>query len=88
MTASSSNAPDLNRAHTVLQGLKSNPAALAKFHDALSSLSRETGVAIDDPTLTYVAQTLVNQRQILSNSHIGAVRGTETVSGFFIKPAI
>lgn len=88
MSASTQNAPDLKRAHTVLQGLKNNPAALAKFHDALSSLSRETGVAIDDPTLTYVAQTLVNQRQILSNNSIAQIKGTVTASGFLIKPAI
>lgn len=79
---------NLDVAHKALQNLKANPAALSSFHQALSGLSRDTGIAFDDPTLTYVASALVNQRNILAHSHLREEPGATNVAGFFIKAAI
>jgi len=79
---------DLARAHAALQGLKADPVVLSQFHAALSSLSASTGLALEDPTLTYVANTLINQRLSLANTALGNKKGTKTVSGFHIAAAI
>lgn len=79
---------DLARAHVALQSLKSNPATLSQLHAALGGLSAATGLAMEDPTLTYVANTLVNQRLSLANEAMARKKGTATVSGFHIAAAI
>lgn len=79
---------NMDVAHKAMQSLKDNSAALEQFHTAISGLSRETGLAFDDPTLTYVANTLINQRNILSHAGLLDQSGTSKVGGFFIKAAI
>jgi hypothetical protein len=79
---------NLETAHHALQGLKTQPAALQKFHEALGSLSAATGLPYDDPTFTYVANTLINQRLISDNAGIARRAGTTTHNGFYIQSAI
>lgn len=79
---------DLAAAHKALQGLKKNPEALKSFHSALGALSASTGIPADDPTFSYVANTLVNQRLSVPNVALGRARGVSTVGGFHIAAAI
>lgn len=79
---------NFENAHRALQGLKSNHPALQRFQEALGGLSAATGLAYDDPTLTYVANTLVNQRHITANANIAKQPGTSAHGGFLIKASV
>jgi hypothetical protein len=79
---------NLDVAHKALQSLKNNPPALSSFHQALSGLSRDTGLAFDDPTLTYVANALINQRNILAHANVRDKAGSTNVGGFYIKASV
>lgn len=79
---------DFDSAHAAMQRLKDHPDVLRRFQEALGGISAATGLAYDDPTLTYVANALSNQRLITSNSSIARIPGTEAHGGFLIKASI
>ncbi len=80
--------PDLTKAHHALQTLKSHPGALTNFYTSLSGLSASTGLSLEDPTLTYVANALINQRLSADNAQLARAPGVTTVGGFHIKPSV
>ncbi len=80
--------PDLAKAHHALQTLKSHPEALTKFYTALSGLSASTGLPLEDATLTYVANALINQRISAANTELAHTAGVQTIGGFHIKASI
>jgi hypothetical protein len=75
-------------AHAALQGLKDQPAALQRFQEALAGLSAATNLPFDSDTLTYVANTLINQRHINANAALVQKAGSGLHGGFVLQAAI
>jgi hypothetical protein len=81
-------AADLETAHQALQKLKSHPEALEELHKGLASISKATGLDPNSDEFGYVANALVNQRDVSRNNKLAGQPGVAKVGSFLIKPSV